>query len=313
MAQNLSAPKKHVLLYLLISAALLNVNKFALRHVQAPYCLTLLQMTFTWVLLLLAGLFGNLRLSIRDALRFTSTGVFWSLPLAFNMQVLVYLNPETAVMFRVLTLVGVAVGDWVYFGKQFKFNEIASIMTIITGAVTYVRNDLQFVPVGYLWGAAYWASMIVSLLFVKATFAATKDVGSWEKTTYLNMNGSIVLVLLVYMIESDRIVQLKTVLLSEHFGALSIWSSCVLGLAIGYVATITRDELSATAFDVLSNFSKFITILASVYFFKTKHNAASMCGLFFALTGGALYSSTIWNVTVEPMRLKLQSFTRGLF
>ena len=38
-----------------------------------------------------------------------------------------------------------------------------------------------------------------------------------------------------------------------------------------------------------------------------------MCGLFFALTGGALYSSTIWNVTVEPMRLKLQSFTRGLF
>ena len=65
----------------------------------------------TWVLLLLAGLFGNL--FHRDA--FDSLAQeYLSLPLAFNMQVLVYLNPETAVMFRVLTL-GAAVGDWVYF------------------------------------------------------------------------------------------------------------------------------------------------------------------------------------------------------
>jgi len=107
-----------ILGYVVVSAVMLNVNKLALQNFDAPYFLTLVQTVVTCVVLLVLGCFGFASLSWRHAKRFVFPGAVWALPLAFTMQALKHLNPETVVVFRAATVFGVASGDLVWFKKK---------------------------------------------------------------------------------------------------------------------------------------------------------------------------------------------------
>ena len=47
-----------------------------------------------------------------------TTGIVWAAPLALNLRALTRLNPETLIVFRTSTLIGVAAGDCLYLGRE---------------------------------------------------------------------------------------------------------------------------------------------------------------------------------------------------
>lgn len=288
----------HVLSYVLISAAMLNVNKLVVQTYGRPYTLSLIQAVATCFILLVAQACGRLDLRVKWIAHFCVPGILWALPIALSMHMLAYINPETAVMFRTFSLVGVSLGDFIFFGKHFELNESVSVLCVLVGGVLYALSDIQFSLQGYKWGVLYILSLTANLLILKAAFNSSKDVGDWEKTFYLNVNGSLLLLAFVVLFEIDD--ETQNFLTTTNFvGSILLFSSCLLGLMIGFFASVTRDALSATAFDVLSNTSKFFTIALSVALFHSRLSYLSCIGLLISVSGGALFSKKIWALLVE--------------
>ena len=73
----------------------------------------------------------------------------------------------------------------------------------------------------------------------------------------------------------------------EHFW---LCASCLMGVALASASNKSRDFLSATAFDVMSTGSKFLTILVSGLIFESLYTPQSLGGLLVAIAGGSLYS-----------------------
>ena len=67
-------------------------------------------------------------------------------------------------------------------------------------------------------------------------------------------------------------------------------ASCLMGVALASASNKSRDFLSATAFDVMSTGSKFLTILVSGLIFESLYTPQSLSGLLVAIFGGSLYS-----------------------
>ena len=134
---------------------------------------------------------------------------------------------------------------------------------------------------GYAWAFAYWLAMVVSMLYVKHSFNVHKELTTWDKTLYLNATASVPLALMSLSFECSA---------SEYdrmspAGTFWLVSSCFMGVALASASNGSRECLSATAFDVMSNTSKFITILVSVFVFDSMYTPQSMSGLMVALAG----------------------------
>ena len=67
-------------------------------------------------------------------------------------------------------------------------------------------------------------------------------------------------------------------------------ASCLMGVALASASNKSRDFMSATAFDVMSTGSKFLTILVSGLIFESLYTPQSLGGLLVAVAGGSLYS-----------------------
>mmetsp|Transcript_15055 Transcript_15055/g.54274 ORF Transcript_15055/g.54274 Transcript_15055/m.54274 type:complete len:698 (-) Transcript_15055:279-2372(-) len=275
--------------FVIVSALMLNVNKLVLGFFPAPYFLSLLQALTTCVFLYLLEISrGRVELSTRHLRNFIIPGMLWAFPLVFNLQSLRFLNPETLIVFRAFTVLGVSAGDFFVLRRIFKRNEFISMTVIILGSILYVSGDLHFNAVGYMWGAAYSASLICCMLAVKVTFDLNKDVGTSAKTFYLNFVGGFIFAGCTFVFEYGAIHGIINSLNSADSALLL--TSCVLGVCMGYLGSATRDELSPTTFDVVTNFAKFLTIAVSWVLFKTKYSPKSLLGIHVALIGGALYS-----------------------
>jgi FkbM family methyltransferase len=275
--------------FVIVSALMLNVNKLVLRFFPAPYFLSLLQALTTCVFLYLLEVSrGRVELSTRQLRNFIIPGMLWAFPLVFNLQSLRYLNPETLIVFRAFTVLGVSAGDFLVLRRTFKRNEFLSMLVIILGSILYVSGDLHFNTVGYMWGAAYTASLVCCMLAVKVAFDLNKDVGTSAKTFYLNFVGCFIFTGCMLVFEYRAVHGIINSLNSASSALLL--TSCVLGVFMGYLGSATRDELSPTTFDVVTNVAKFLTIAVSWVLFKTKYSPKSLMGIHVALIGGALYS-----------------------
>jgi hypothetical protein len=125
-----------ILSYLCASTSLLIVNKLSLNIFRFPYTLTSLQLLifccFTIsielysIIVTRCGKFGLFR-NPKVSLAFLIPGFFWGIPLAFNMQMLAYVNPETVLIFRAATIFGVAAGDRLLFGTNLKWHQYIAI------------------------------------------------------------------------------------------------------------------------------------------------------------------------------------------
>lgn len=274
--------------YMFLASAMWVVNKKTVKHLPVPFFVMLTQALATCVIL---KTLQRLRVVRMRPWRWEifgewlKTGFVWAVPLALNLRALTRLNPETLIVFRTATLIGVTFGDHAY-GKRFERREIASIVVILVGCAFYAWYDAQYDAEGYAWATLYWFAMVVSMLYVKHSFSVHKDLSIWDKTTYLNATAAAPLALFSLLFECT----------SSEYEELSLaggtWllASCFMGVALASASNKSRDFLSATAFDVMSTASKFLTILASSLVFESAYTPQSLVGLLVALAGGSLYS-----------------------
>ena len=176
--------------YMFLASAMWVVNKKTVKHLPVPFFVMLTQALATCVIL---KTLQRLRVVRMRPWRWEifgewlKTGFVWAVPLALNLRALTRLNPETLIVFRTATLIGVTFGDHAY-GKRFQRRGCVHRRHPRRVAF-YAWYDAQYDAEGYAWATLYWFAMVVSMLYVKHSFSVHKDLSIWDKTSVPQRGG----------------------------------------------------------------------------------------------------------------------------
>ncbi len=119
------------------------------------------------VALLQLGMLHMPDMSMQRMTSFVPVMCAWLLPMFLNMQCLHHTNVETVVMFRLLAVVPIAVGDSVFFGSRFSLGQMLTLLFMVIGAVVYAYSDIASTTEGYFWCFAYMVATVFNTLFIK--------------------------------------------------------------------------------------------------------------------------------------------------
>ena len=205
------------------------------------------------------------------------------------MKALQLLNVETVIVFRTLSVVMVALGDVYFLNQSFSKAQIIGMMLICVGGLMYALADLNFNLVGYTWASAYLVGIVLNTVVIKQIFMNLPHMDNWEKTFYNNAMGLPLQMCMAVACE-DSTLWYSGVSSLSWTGVSVVFGSCVMGFVISLAGTACRDAVSATAFNILGNLNKFVTILFSSILFGSQNSVLALSGLFVSLSGGAIYS-----------------------
>lgn len=281
-----------VLAYVGISSSMLIVNKAAVHALPYPYFVTNLQMIASVVVLYGLKLAGVLKFPNPNLAKLKSwAGVttVWLLPILCNMRALQLLNVETVMVFRTMTVLGVASGDVFLLKNSMNLVPFVGLLTITMGGILYGAYDISYNREGYIWASMYWFTMVANSLYIKMVFNVSSDMSTWEKS-FLN-NLLTVPVLGLWSAHSEGLQPCIAAFQAlSTKGMMLVLLSCVMGLGISVAGTRCREVFSATGFDVLGNMNKINSIVMSRYLLGSMISTQSLCGLLVALFGGVTYS-----------------------
>ena len=125
----------------------------------------------------------------------------WILPIALNMAAMRYLTVETLMMFRSVTIVLVAVGDFLVLGNALEPQQKVACIIISVGGIIYASNDVSFHLVGYLLASAYAVAMLANSIYTKFAFNQNKAMTTWEKSFLNNLLATPLMLVCVVALE----------------------------------------------------------------------------------------------------------------
>jgi GDP-mannose transporter len=134
-----------VFLYVLCSSCMLVVNKASMNALPFSYTVTVLQTASSAVLLLVARhcrLLDFPNPSWRVVKSWSGVLAAWVIPILLNMNAIHLVAVETMMMFRSITVVVVAWGDWMFLGSRMCWREFLSCAIISCGGIMYAVGDL---------------------------------------------------------------------------------------------------------------------------------------------------------------------------
>jgi GDP-mannose transporter len=278
--------------YIAISSTMLIVNKASVHVLPYPFFVTNLQMIASVVVIYgmkLGGIVSFPNPNIAKVRSWVGVTIAWVLPILANMKALQLLSVETVLVFRTMTVLGVAFGDRIFLGTIIDRISFLGLCTITLGGLTYGFYDVSYDSQGYFWAFLYWASMVGNALYIKTVFNNAQQMSTWEKS-FLN-NAMTVPLLTLHCIFNENMTQAMVDMQDLSLQGLGlVLLSCFMGLGISVAGTRCREVFSATAFDVLGNMNKFLSIALSQYLLGSIVSGQSLCGLVLALFGGILYS-----------------------
>merc|ERR1712021_321459 len=257
---------------------MLIVNKASVHVLPYPFFVTNLQMIASVVVIYGMKLSGTITFPNPDMGKMQSwvgVTIAWVLPILCNMKALQLLSVETVLVFRTMTVLGVSFGDRMLLGNKIDMLSFLGLCTITAGGLTYGYYDVSYNEQGYFWAFLYWATMVANALYIKNVFNSSVQMSTWEKSFLMNENMA------------QAITDLTLLPMN---GLAIVVLSCFMGLGISVAGTRCREVFSATAFDVLGNMNKFLSIALSQYLLGSVVSGQSLCGLVLALFGGVMYS-----------------------
>ncbi len=281
-----------VFVYVLCSSCMPIVNKAAMKVLPRAYAVTGMQTVSAAILLLLirqANFVDFPNPTPAKVWAWTGVLIAWTVPIVLNMKAIQLLSVETVMMFRSLTIVIVAAGDFLLLKTKITSRSIISCLMISLGGLVYASNDLNFHLEGYFIGTLYSLSMVVNSLYIKYCFNQHQEMNSWEKAFLNNVLSTPAVFVLSCFYENFNTLSVDIRSLSVG-GMISLALSCLMGFGISMSGTKCREVLSATSFDVLGSCTKYLTLALSTMILRARNSVLSIVGICIALSGTVLYS-----------------------
>lgn len=232
-----------VLVYVMCSSTMLVVNKAAMNALPFSNTVSALQTGVGAVLLYACRAGGVIeQFPTPNASKigmWCPVVLVWIIPIALNMAAMRYLTVETLMMFRSVTIVLVAIGDYAILGNSLSRRQQMACLVISIGGVIYASNDISFNVVGYLWGVSYSFAMLVNSIYTKFAFNQNKSMSTWEKSFLNNLLATPMMMACMGLFEDMHKMRAAAGSMSA-FQSVFLALSCVMGLGIRSLLTPSR-------------------------------------------------------------------------
>jgi GDP-mannose transporter len=232
-------------------------------------------------------------------------------PLAYAPpQVLEHANVETFVVVRASSPLLVALCDWHFLGRELPDGRGAAVLlTILAGALAYVRTDATLTLGAGVWSAAWLCVFVFDQIYIKhgerplcvltlrrATderaastppVCDTVPMSAWGRVLYSNALGVVPAILLGAIFREYG--ALAHYVWTRHaLGALAL--SCAVGVGMSYSSFLLRVQVSATTFTVIGILCKVFTVLINCLVWDKHASPGGLAALAVCLGAGVLYT-----------------------
>jgi len=271
--------------YMMCSSLMLVVNKVAVHFLQAPNFVLLAQLFVSAAAVWILGLLGFIkvdRLEWRKVRGFMGVASIFCLTIFTNMKTLQYANVETFMVFRFSTPLAISICDYLFLGRELPSKRSwVCLLTLLLGAVGYVKFDKDFVVTGYMWVGIWYVVFCLDQVYIKHVVDSVKMESNWGRVYYSNLLPCLPLAMGYYAEHEElTFTQAST-------GALLL--SCALGVGMSYFAFLARSLVSATYFTIIGNVCKILTIIINVSIWDKHASPVGIACLLLCLVGTYFY------------------------
>mmetsp|Transcript_37047 Transcript_37047/g.62361 ORF Transcript_37047/g.62361 Transcript_37047/m.62361 type:complete len:321 (+) Transcript_37047:84-1046(+) len=260
--------------YMACSSLMLIINKLAIYLLKVPSTILFCQLISS----ALVVKFGSMLKMIEiDEIKFDHLKPFSIVAAAFlgtifaNIKTLQYANVETFIIFRACTPLALCVLDYIFLGRQLPGQRsVLCLMGMAAGALGYVKSDDSFEAKGYLWVSIWFIVFLFDMIFLKHAADNIQVKSNWTRVFYSNFLPCVPLAAIGLFDKENEKVEWSLP------GALILLVSCAMGCAMSYVSWMARSLITSTAFSIVGNSCKFITIIINCLIWE---NHASPTGL----------------------------------
>lgn len=273
---------------------MLLANKVALTFLPCPVLITSVQYIFSAMVPFVLDTVGVVK---SEPLLWSSVLVYWQVPMLFsvaifaNAKVLETANVETFIVFRNTTPCLVAIADFLFMDKALpSLRGWGSFLVMVASSAVYTATDDGFLLQSYLWVSLYMVVITVEMVAVKHVFNTVK-MTTWGRVYYTNLLSLVFQPLFLLVTAEHRKWQmLYTGELALSFrGGMAVVLSCITGVAISFVGTGFRNEVSATVFTLCGVLNKMLTVSANYFMWSNHANHVGLIALACCLGGGVMY------------------------
>ena len=207
---------------------------------------------------------------------------------AHSLKALPLVAVATTVVFRNLGTVFVAIGDSMFFGKEFNTEMKQGIGIILFGSLVYSYFDLNFDYYGYAWMSLNTVIFAINVLYEKYAVVSV-DQTAVGVSCYQNiLSLPLLTVMLVSTGESTA---------ATEWGSLSasmqgtIFLTGVFGCLLSICYMSLNKFASPTAITIASNLNKLVSAIVGRLVFHNAISPHTVLGLLICMGGGYYYSN----------------------
>merc|ERR1719461_2468865 len=97
-----------------------------------------------------------------------------------NLKTLQYCNVETFIVFRASTPIAVAIGDYLFLGRELpSYRSLLCLLGLIIGVSIYTLTDAGFEINGYFWLGLWYIIFLMDQLYIKYVCKKVEHKSNW--------------------------------------------------------------------------------------------------------------------------------------
>jgi len=192
-------------------------------------------------------------------------------------------------MVRNATPIATSVLEWVFLGRELPgLRSSAALVITLLGAIAYMVADSHFEVRGYSWAVVWLVIFIFDQVYIKHV-VNTVEMTTWSRVYYTNAIAAMPCVVHAIVFENAPFNLVTGFSSPGPVGPCMLIVSAVLGTAMSYFSFFARKVLSATAFTVVGNTCKVVSIIANVFIWDKHASTAGLAALTACIVGSASY------------------------
>lgn len=282
------------LTYSSCSISMVLMNKAVLSSYEYHNHMTLLlyQTGLAFVMLLIAGKLGYAEVPPFDwrlAKVWFPVNLFFLAMLFSSYLSLQHLNVALVTIFKNVTNVGVALGDFYMFGRRASNGVMLSLAVMVAGAVLTGFSDVSFNLVGYVWMAINCASTAGYLLYMRYVMQTRTRMTKSQMAYYNSMLG-IPIVFAAAVVMGELPSGLYAPQMSSFGFVFAATASGVVGFMLQFASLWCLSATSPTTYAMVGSFNKVPTAVLGVLLFNTPLTPKLATFVGVGIVGGLMFS-----------------------
>jgi len=296
------ASQAHLVLYCLVGSHLGLINKAALRDLQFPDVLLLLQVSFAGLVVVTGRCLAGKRpfnhfevIVVKDYIPVVA--IFFLL-LRVNFRILQAAPFHFFLVLKAATCIPFALADFFFLGK--KVPDVRSGMSLFgltIGALLYSANILRSPETkkALTSSEVHRASLLFMLASVAEGIIAKDAIGkhkmdNWSRVALVNtLSMPVAFILASWSVQRPNI-SFEKANITETKTIAVILLSCAMGLLMSYATMTLRQMYSPTVVAVVGTANKFLSLLSAHFIFREPITRVSSLGCIIALVSAAFFT-----------------------